>query len=134
MEFIFELLFDIIVEGAVEITSHKKVPMPLRILAFIICFAIFGGLTAVLFVVAYGFWLDKNIGAAIAFLVIGIILFIGFIYMLRKTYKEHNKELEDETPIGEAKPSSRKQIIIACISAIILVLLGSYILYTFELF
>ncbi len=32
MEFILELLFDIIVEGSFELGSEKKVPIPLRII------------------------------------------------------------------------------------------------------
>ena len=53
MEFILELLFEIIVEGSIELSTHKKVPMPLRILAFIICFGLFGFIAGGISVVGF---------------------------------------------------------------------------------
>ena len=41
MEFLIELLFDIIVEGSIAIGSEKTVPMPLRIIAVIISLIVF---------------------------------------------------------------------------------------------
>ena len=44
MEFLLELLFDIIVEGSIELGSQKAVPMPLRILAAFIVLVVFFGM------------------------------------------------------------------------------------------
>ena len=41
MEILFEFLFEIIIEGSIELGSEKKVPIPLRILAVFIVLAVF---------------------------------------------------------------------------------------------
>lgn len=42
-EGLFEILFEIIFEGAIGAASSKRVPLPFRILAAVIVFALFGG-------------------------------------------------------------------------------------------
>ena len=96
MEFLFELLMDIIFEGVVQIGSSKKVPMPLRVLATIISVAIFVGLALFFFVCGIGFANEGNIGAACLFIGAGLLVFIGFIYMSRKAYKENNNDDDDD--------------------------------------
>ena len=96
MEFLFELSMDIIFEGVVQIGSSKKVPMPLRVLATIISVAIFVGLALFFFVCGIGFANKGNIGAACLFIGAGLLVFIGFIYMSRKAYKENNNDDDDD--------------------------------------
>lgn len=137
MDFIFELLFEIIVEGSVELSTHKKVPMPLRILAFAVCMGVFLLISGIILLMAFDALDANNIGATVMLFIIGIALIIGFFYMIRKTYNENNKEKNDnvdDTNICEAKPSGRGAIIIACIAAIGIIVFGAYILYTYELF
>lgn len=52
MDFVFELLFEIILEGCIELTGEKKVPLPLRILCAIFLVAIYGGLIGILLFVS----------------------------------------------------------------------------------
>ncbi len=44
MEIIFDILFELIVEGSMGAVGDKKVPLPLRILAAVFLIVIFGGL------------------------------------------------------------------------------------------
>ncbi len=138
MEFIFELLFEIIVEGSIELSTHKKVPMPLRVLAFILCFGVFGLIGAIFFMLGFDYVDQNNIGGAVFFFILGALFVIAFIYGINRTYRENNKpdnDTDDDTPsFGEAKPSGNGLIIIATIAAIGFVIIGAYILYTYELF
>lgn len=50
MEILFEFLFQIILEGSIELGSEKTVPKPLRILAAFIVFTVFFGMGESLFI------------------------------------------------------------------------------------
>lgn len=44
MEEIFEIIFEIIIEGTVELAKSRRVPLPLRILAAVLVVGLYGGL------------------------------------------------------------------------------------------
>ncbi len=71
MELIFEILFDLIVEGSVEALGEKKVPLVLRILAALFLIVVFGGLVGVLLFIGISDknWIIAGIGVLIAFMV-----------------------------------------------------------------
>ena len=71
MELIFEILFDLIVEGSVEALGEKKVPLVLRILAALFLIVVFGGLVGVLLFIGISDknWIVAGIGVLIAFMV-----------------------------------------------------------------
>ena len=96
MEFILELLFDIIVEGSIELGSEKKVPMPLRIIALLVVWIIFFGMGGICIYESYEEYLaGAMIGAWIA-LGVGVFLIIGGIFIAYKMFKkkrEHEEEL-----------------------------------------
>lgn len=94
MEFILELIFEIVVEGCLEVWSEKKVPMPLRILSALIFLAIYLGFAGLLIYIGYDAMINKNWGAAILFFVVGFGVLIGVFYMMRKKFKEKRKEKE----------------------------------------
>lgn len=52
MEFIFEILFELIFEGSLELGTSKKVPLPLRILAMAVFVIVVAGVLGILLVVA----------------------------------------------------------------------------------
>ena len=82
MELIFDILFDIIVEGSIGAVGDKKVPLPLRILAAVLLIAVFGTLVVVGLYI--GISQKDWIGFAIAGLIVVIVL--GAIW---KTVKRH---------------------------------------------
>lgn len=92
MEFLFELLFEIVFEGSLELGTYRKVPMPLRILALLVFAAIWIGITGVIFYVGYGVMKGGNIAAAVLFYVVAVGLLVGGVYAIIKKYRENNTE------------------------------------------
>ena len=89
MEFLFEFIFDIIVEGAVEASSNKRVPLPLRILAAVFLFGLFGG---VIFLMIFAGILclrseENLIAIAILIFLVAAIFAIGLTLKAIKLYK-----------------------------------------------
>lgn len=87
MEFIFELIFEIIFEGTLELGSNKKVPMPLRILAFLVFVLIYGFIIVAIWTAGYDVLKDGNVVAAVIFFIVGIGLLIGSIHLFVKKLK-----------------------------------------------
>ena len=81
MEFIMEIILDLILEGSVEAASSKKVPLPVRILASVILLAVYGGLIG--FLVYIGIhekiWLVLVLAAVIL-----IITVLAFYHVYKK--------------------------------------------------
>lgn len=84
MELFFELIFEIIVEGTLEIGTSRKVPLVIRILAFLVFLAIFGGITVLLFLCGIRALQEGRRAAGILFLVVALGLAIGSVYMILK--------------------------------------------------
>ena len=92
MDFIFEILFELIVEGSLEAAGDKRVPMVIRVLACVFLIVIFGGIAALCIVSGIT---DKNwiVGAAG-----GVLLIImGFTaWKLRSKAGERKRQKEDQ--------------------------------------
>lgn len=91
MEFLLELLFDIIVEGSIELGLEKTVPMPLRILAALIVFVVFFGMGGVFVYMGYEAMLVSNKGAGIAFAV-GAFMVFGGIFVIFKMFQKKKEK------------------------------------------
>lgn len=97
MEFLIELLFDIILEGTIAIGSEKKVPMPLRILCLIIEWAIFFGLGGLFVYMGYESVLQNDAVAAFLLLGVGLLMIIGGIFIAVKMFrKKKESQIEKE--------------------------------------
>lgn len=87
MEFIIELVFDLLLEGSIEVSSNKKISKWIRypILALLILF-----FTVVIFgMIILGFvLLSKSLLGGILIMIIGLVLLIMCIYKFRKKYLE----------------------------------------------
>lgn len=95
MEFVLELLFDIIVEGSIALGSEKKVPMPLRILCLLVEWTIFFGLGGLFVYMGYEASLENDMMATIILLVVGGFMIIGGIFVAYKMFRK-KREREDE--------------------------------------
>lgn len=92
MEFILELLFEIIVEGCIELGSEKKVPMPLRITVAIVVFTVYLGLGGFFLYTAY----TEMQGAVKIFMyALGFFILGGGVYLIYKMFKK-KKELQED--------------------------------------
>lgn len=91
MDFLLELLFDIIVEGSIELGSEKAVPMPLRILAALIVIAVFFGMGGLFVYMGYEAMLVSDNSAVIAFAV-GALMVFGGIFVIFKMFRKKQEK------------------------------------------
>lgn len=92
MDFVVELIMEILLEGTVEVcvTKSKKVPIVLRFLAGLILGALYGGIFMALFYV--GVSNDEPVVIVIALLL--LIVSIGFFI---KSYRAVRKKRSDKS-------------------------------------
>lgn len=85
MDFVFEILFEIILEGCMLITEEKKIPLPLRILCAILVISFYIGFIGIFIYVAV-----SNQSKLLLLITIGIALLIlfAFAYKYRK-FRKH---------------------------------------------
>lgn len=98
MEFLAELLVEIVLEGTIAIGSEKKVPMPIRILCAFVEWIIFFGFGGFLIYMGYESALQNNTISAFMLLGVGVLMIIGGIYIAVKMFrkkKESKLHLED---------------------------------------
>ena len=95
MEFIFELIFDIIVEGSIELGSEKKVPMPLRILALLVVLIIFIGMAGIMLFIGYDAMMNGQVAVSILLYAVSVFILAGGMYQVRKMFKAHREDEED---------------------------------------
>ena len=90
MEFIIELILELLLEGSMEISSNKKLSKWIRYPLIIFITTIF--LSMILLILYLGLSLLNDwLLAGIAFLIIGIIMFISAIIKFKKLYLEKKK-------------------------------------------
>ena len=87
MEFLAELLMEIILEGTIAIGSEKKVPMPIRILCLLVEWAIFFGLGGLFVYMGYDA-LQGNDTTGYFILGVGILMIIGGIFIAYKMFEK----------------------------------------------
>lgn len=91
MDFIIEILLELIFEGGMELSTSKKVPKWLRIIlsSIIILFM----LTITIGLVLIGILLIKtDLLPSIFFIVIGFVLLIGTILKIKKLYFQKTRK------------------------------------------
>lgn len=93
MEYVFEFLLELLLEGSIEASKSKKVPKPLRyfLIGFILLF--FAG---VIFLVIFaGFMVvDENFLLGATFIAIGVFMAVAGILRFHKDYVTKSKVLE----------------------------------------
>ncbi len=89
MEFILELIAEIIFEGTVELSTNKKVPWPLRILACLILLVVYGGLLLLLGYVGVSLIQEGNTVGGAIFMLVDLFLAIICVWGLARKYREH---------------------------------------------
>ena len=88
LEILFELLFEFIVDGSIELGSERTVPKPLRIFAAIIVFAVFFGMGGFLIYQGYDAILMGNIGITILWFVVAAFFILGGIFVIWKMFRK----------------------------------------------
>ena len=91
MEFLFELLAEIVIEGSIELGTSRKVPWILRILLLLLV----GGVYILLLVAITSVGIDclerGDTSAAVIILAVDVLIAAAVIYMFVKSYKKNRK-------------------------------------------
>lgn len=95
MDFIIELLVEIVLEGTIALGSEKKIPMPIRILCLIIEWTIFFGLGGLFVYMGYESILQNDMAPGVLLLGLGGFMIIGGIFVAYKMFKK-KREHENE--------------------------------------
>ncbi len=85
MEFLYELLFDLIMEVGIEASESIKVPKFIRYLIIAVISLFFIAIIGLIFYVGV-ISLNKNIFAGVFFMLFALIMLILCILKFRKTY------------------------------------------------
>lgn len=87
MEFILELIFDIILEGSLKIGTSRKVPVGCRIVAVAVLAFVYIGLVVLLITFAVDLWKEGRNAAAVIVGIIDIFVSVLIICVVRKNIK-----------------------------------------------
>lgn len=95
MEEIFEFIFEMIIEGTVELAKSRHVPLPLRILAAVLVVGLYGGVIFLIVWAGLACFHNKEINGGRT---LGVLLFIaaagltgGVIWQVVKTVRRHSE-------------------------------------------
>jgi high-affinity Fe2+/Pb2+ permease len=91
MEFIFEAIFELILEGGKEVATDKKLSNWIRYPLILLALLIWGGLIAVMVFVGF-LDLRDELWRAIAMWILALALIIGSIWYFRSEYKSYKKK------------------------------------------
>lgn len=91
MEFVLELIFEIIIEGTIEIGTSKKVPLPIRIIALLIFLLIYGAILGVIAMVGIGVWQDGNTSLSLMVFGLDVVIALLVVCWIVKQYKKNYK-------------------------------------------
>lgn len=88
MDFVFELLFGIVLEGCIEIAEERKVPFILRILCAFLLTVFYCGLIGILLFVAI-----SNQSGLMLFItgIVALIILFAFVYKYKMIKKNNEK-------------------------------------------
>lgn len=92
MDFLLELIFEVILEGTVEASTERKIPLVHRIVAITILLVIAGALLGVCVAVTILCFKRNDVVSGISVIATGLFLFSIIAYGIIKKYKEKNKK------------------------------------------
>lgn len=90
MEFLFEIVLEIIFEGAFEIASEtdKRVPMPLRILCVLLVIVVCGGAAFLMIFFGVMCLRSGDTGFAVFLLAMGAFFVVAFAWKIVKFFRK----------------------------------------------
>ena len=94
IEFIVEVVLDIVFEGSMEIFSNKKMPKWLRIFVFLLLSVLFFGIVGIFLYIAYEASQEGDMIAALVAFVLAIAVGTFFIAGFIRKYRNRNKRNE----------------------------------------
>lgn len=88
MEFVFELLFEVIVEGTLDIGTSRKIPVFFRILALIGFLAIYVGIIGLLLIYGVDALRSNDLFGGCLCILTAIVVLLGCIFLTVKKLKK----------------------------------------------
>ncbi|BBF42365.1 hypothetical protein lbkm_1047 [Lachnospiraceae bacterium KM106-2] len=96
IDFIIEILLELIFEGSVELGTNRKIPMPLRIVALTILIAGSGGLFLLLLWMAVNIMKARSIVLGGMILLLDLILLASMLHGFRKRLRVNTRQITKE--------------------------------------
>lgn len=90
MDFIIELVIELLLEGSIEISSNKRVSRWIRYPLIVFIVTLFAGIILLMLYLSFSL-LNKNVLVAILILIISLFLLIAAIIKFKKLYLEKKK-------------------------------------------
>lgn len=88
MEFIYELLFEVIVEGTLDIGTSRKVPVFFRILALIGFLAIYVGIVGLLLIYGVDALRSNDLFGGCLCILTAMVVLLGCIFLTVKKLRK----------------------------------------------
>ncbi len=85
MEYIFEFLLELILEGSIEVSKNRKIPKYIRYPLIVLIILFFIAVIGLVFLAGI-LSIKENIFVGLIFIVIGLMMLIASIIKFRKTY------------------------------------------------
>lgn len=90
MDFIIELVIELLLEGSIEISSNKRVSRWIRYPLIVFIVTLFAGIILLMLYLSFSL-LNKNVLVAILILIISLFMLISAIIKFKKLYLEKKK-------------------------------------------
>ena len=90
MEFLFEILLELILEGTMEASQNKKVPKPVRVVLIVLISAFYLSVIGLILFIGVSCWKTNKIGGLII-ITIGSVIFIMAAVKFRKMYLDKTR-------------------------------------------
>ena len=90
MDFIIELVIELLLEGSIEISSNKRVSRWIRYPLIVFIVTLFAGIILLMLYLSFSH-LNKNALVAILILIISLFMLISAIIKFKKIYMEKGK-------------------------------------------
>ncbi len=85
MEYLFEFILELVLEGSIEASKSKKVPKPIRYMLITLIVLFFIAVIGIIFVAGF-LSLKKSLIVGIFLILIGLIMLIGSYIKFKSTY------------------------------------------------
>ena len=90
MEFLFEILLELILEGTMEASQNKKVPKLVRVVLIVLISAFYLSVIGLILFIGVTCWKTNKIGGLII-ITIGSVIFIMAAVKFRKMYLDKTR-------------------------------------------
>ena len=90
MDFIIELVIELLLEGSIEISSNKRVSRWIRYPLIVFIVTLFAGIILLMLYLSFSI-LNKNVLVVILILIISLFMLISAIIKFKKLYLEKKK-------------------------------------------